>query len=57
MEHGVLGGQAKGLDFSNHPEELRKSLGFPWDSMEKGRDIQWGLGWIWILTYIGTGAN
>lgn len=57
MEHGVLGGQAKGLDFSNHPEELGKSLGFPWDSMEKGRDIQWGLGWIWILTYIGTGAN
>lgn len=38
MEHSVLGGQAKELDFSNHPGELRKSPDFPWDAMEKGKD-------------------
>lgn len=29
LEHGILGDQAKDLDSSHHPGELRKSLDFP----------------------------
>ena len=51
LEYGVLVDQAKGLDSSRHPGELRKSLDFPWDGCHEGGPFN-GVRMEWILTQV-----